>query len=1164
MATRVLALFKSPWVLSFIGVLLLSALAWWLGPWIAVGGRQPLASVAARIVVVIVLLLGWVLAWQWAQLRASRHAQRLVEGAAAGEQADERNAAERTQLEGRFAEAMRLLRKRGGGKRLQALPWYVVIGPPGSGKTTLLQNSGLNFPLAGRMGSGGVRGVGGTRNCDWWFADEAVFLDTAGRYTLQDSDQKADAGAWADFLRLLRRYRRRRPLNGVLVTMSLSDLLVLDDAQRDAHVQAVRGRVDELAEQLGVRLPVYLVFTKCDLVGGFDAFFDDLNPEQRAQVWGASFPLERTLDGSAARAFADEFAVLLDRLNARMLARLHGERDQRRRAQILAFPQQVASLGEVARQFVEGVFGGHAYGAPPLLRGVYLTSGTQEGTPIDRMMGAVARTFGLAPAQVQLPGAATRTFFVQRLLHGVVLPEAGLAGVDPRTERRHHLVWVSGCAAAVVLALVLVGAMVNSYLRNRDYLAQVHAALDARPAAADPSNAGNASQYFAMALQQLEGTSSVLDVARQHQEHVPLSMRWGLYQGGGVSEALDDAYARQLNALLVPGLATRLRQGLRAHAGDPQALYYTLKGYLMLAEPAHADPAQLETLGAIEWRTLFADDRVLQQALARHFQALLEPHMRLRAISPDPELVEQARASLRSADLSTLVYSAIRLEQGNAGTLRLDKAMGLLGDVFTRSGGTPISTPVPALYTQPVFAELSRSGIGQAVDRFVKDGWVLGQRDLDVTARAHLVEEVQAAYEKDYVAWWDALLAEIKLRAPADVADASAIAARLAGPSSPLRLLLKVVRQNTQALLPPPSDGKDAKDPASALKDQVAAHSNAALARAMGVDQGGPAQAQLEPGQAVAEHFAPLNALTEGGDGAMPLDAVLSILDQLSKVLLTMGDFSAVASQPSPAVLLARQQAQSLPPPVSGWIGALAGDSAALVATGTRQAMGDQAKQAVGDVCGEFTRGRYPFTDSSGAIPLQNFAELFGANGRFDQLRQQMQPMIDASGSNWSWKQGPGVVAAGPAGLPAQLQLAQRIGQEYFRGGAAPDVSFSLQAPLLSGQVARLKVEIDGQTYEYAAGGAPSMPMRWPGPVPGRVVISAFDASGAPVGQPLQFQGDWALFRALDAGRLQRQSDLGFTASYEFSGSRVQLPLQAGSLRNPFGNGSVRRFKCAS
>src|ERR1051325_5674967 len=125
----------------------------------------------------------------------------------------------------RFTEALALLKKsRGarGGPALASLPWYVIIGPPGAGKTTALQNSGLRFPLAERFGNEALRGVGGTRNCDWWFTDDAILVDTAGRYVTQDSDANADSAEWQGFLALLKKHRRRRPLNGVLVAISLS------------------------------------------------------------------------------------------------------------------------------------------------------------------------------------------------------------------------------------------------------------------------------------------------------------------------------------------------------------------------------------------------------------------------------------------------------------------------------------------------------------------------------------------------------------------------------------------------------------------------------------------------------------------------------------------------------------------------------------------------------------------------------------------------------------------------------------------------------------------------------------------------------------------------------------------------------------------------------
>jgi type VI secretion system protein ImpL len=67
---------------------------------------------------------------------------------------------------------------------LYALPWYMIIGPSAAGKTTAIQNSGLEFPF----GKEGFSGVGGTRNCDWFFSNKAIFLDTAGRYVTEGED----------------------------------------------------------------------------------------------------------------------------------------------------------------------------------------------------------------------------------------------------------------------------------------------------------------------------------------------------------------------------------------------------------------------------------------------------------------------------------------------------------------------------------------------------------------------------------------------------------------------------------------------------------------------------------------------------------------------------------------------------------------------------------------------------------------------------------------------------------------------------------------------------------------------------------------------------------------------------------------------------------------
>jgi type VI secretion system protein ImpL len=286
---RILDILTSRWCVTLLAALVLALLVWFAGPWIGFGepAWYPLASPITRLVIILVIVLAWGAGNLIGQARV-RHANRdLVENlkpdpeqeAVVGEQAELAKGFQRALARlgnTRFETAT-------GGRMLYQLPWYVMIGPPGSGKTTALTRSGLHFPAGDHGDRAEVRGVGGTRNCDWFFTSEAVLIDTAGRYTTQDSHAPVDRGAWQGFLDLLKKYRPRQPINGVLVAISASDLLS-DDRVRETHARAVRDRLAEISERLGIQVPGYLMITKCDLISGFTEFFDDLDNEQRQQV----------------------------------------------------------------------------------------------------------------------------------------------------------------------------------------------------------------------------------------------------------------------------------------------------------------------------------------------------------------------------------------------------------------------------------------------------------------------------------------------------------------------------------------------------------------------------------------------------------------------------------------------------------------------------------------------------------------------------------------------------------------------------------------------------------------------------------------------------------------------------------------------------------------
>src|SRR5215467_8235290 len=245
-------------VLVGIGLTSVCALIYLAGPLISIGGWHPFESYIVREIAILLLVAVFasVMAFNWN--RRKKATAKIAEGIATPDKVED----DADVLKDRMKDALATLKAASGGKSdfLYDLPWYVLIGPPGSGKTTALVNSGLKFPLSGGASPAAIAGVGGTRYCDWWFTEEAVLIDTAGRYTTQDSDAVADKQSWLSFLELLKRNRPRQPINGVLVAISLEDLMKLNASELAAHSNAIRTRLLELHQRLKIDFPVYAVF----------------------------------------------------------------------------------------------------------------------------------------------------------------------------------------------------------------------------------------------------------------------------------------------------------------------------------------------------------------------------------------------------------------------------------------------------------------------------------------------------------------------------------------------------------------------------------------------------------------------------------------------------------------------------------------------------------------------------------------------------------------------------------------------------------------------------------------------------------------------------------------------------------------------------------------
>ena len=276
------------------------------------------------------------------------------------------------------------------------------------------------------------------------------------------------------FLDLLKKHRKRRPINGALVAISVEDILQLTELERLNHAKAIRMRVKELIDHFGIRFPIYVLFTKCDLLAGFNEFFENMGREERGQVWGMTFPLTDKADqDSGISHFQDEFRALEKRIDERLLDRMEQEHDVKRRILIYSFPQQFSALREAAEGFLHEAFNANRFQETPLVRGIYFTSGTQEGTPIDRLLGSMAQEFGLNRQIAPAFSGTGRSYFINRLFKDLIFPEAHLAGVNTRVEKRRAWLQRMAYAGAISLAVLAGIAWFTSYSRNQSYIDQV-------------------------------------------------------------------------------------------------------------------------------------------------------------------------------------------------------------------------------------------------------------------------------------------------------------------------------------------------------------------------------------------------------------------------------------------------------------------------------------------------------------------------------------------------------------------------------------------------------------------------------------------------------------------------------------------------------------------
>lgn len=1198
-----------------VGTLALALLVWFGGPFIAIGEVRPFEPLFVRLPLVLLFVIGAAVWIALIVIRRRKAVAALSEALAKEESSTGDGAALSSAMRDALA-TLKRTRGKEGGDYLYDLPWYVMIGPPGAGKTTALVNSGLKFPLArGGQTPAAVAGNGGTRYCDWWFAEEAVLIDTAGRYTTQDTDTKAERASWLSFLDLLKNNRPRQPINGVMVAISVEDLLTSTPEQIVAHAEAIRSRLLELNERLKIDFPVYAVFTKADLIAGFNEFFGGLSEPQRRMVWGHTF---QTLDKTRNMVgdVPPEFDALIERLNERLADRLQDEHNPTARAQLFGLPSQMAALKPIVIDFLGRVFEPTRYQQSATLRGFYFTSGTQEGTPIDQLIGALSRNFGSEHAGAGTFSGRGKSYFLTDLIQKVIIGESGWVSTDLRATRRSSLLRAAGFSAIALAALTLAGLWWTSYSRNSDLINQTNYALaDYRSSAAPVLQETTISERnFSRVLPLLHKLRHMPAGYAGKDEPTPVSATFGLSQRERLQSATQISYQEALERMLRSRIIFRLEEQLEANANNPGFIYEALKVYLMVGGQAKLDRDLVLAWMRLDWaENLFpgAANAKGREALEEHLTALLdldegaEPLVKL-----NQTLIESSQRTLRRMSIAERAYELLRTQgrNGNRDWVAAQRGGSDVRLVFEGVSGEDLDTiRVPYFYTYDGFQNAFVDRLGDIGERIEKERWVLGENvdQAAITSQyASLFQDLLRLYSRDFTASWQRALRRLKLRPlNADKPKYVALSA-IAAPTSPFKQLLESVRDETQLTKERAARRPTAAEAAAQAGKEIAAktleqRANAALGRlgttlplsAPGVDRvlSGSSEAL---GANIEGGFKQFHVLVDGDLGRRPVDQALQIFAEINQNLAmaatTPAQSAAANAALVPLIASLRGNSSRYPAPFDAMIVSAVndfeGDATGATISLLRQALGNE----VARTCTNLLTNRYPFTKGSTRdIALSDFAQLFapgtGAMDKF--MKERLDPYIDKSGAQWVWRSDSRVARSLSPTTLREFQRASDIREAFFpTGGNLPSFQMVVVPTALSADASGAKLEINGFTVASQQGVNTPTPVMWPGAGLAKTSITLtlggaagggsaggifgggfFSNSPTPAAPSevklFERDGIWSFFRLLDAGSVLRQGDnVVFTLGA--GGRQVGYQFGVGSLKNPLVLPALREIRC--
>lgn len=1025
-----------------------------------------------------------------------------------------------TDLKNRFAEAMRIINNSSIYKSSQRagyeLPWYLVVGKEREGKTSFVESSGLDFPLNINYEKNSEDEENTEQSFQWYFTEDAIFIDVPGHYIEQND--KEGAAIWEALLNLFAKKRWKRPINGIVLTISVETIMAQSEDELDLYAKNLRDRFDEISKAFMSNMPIYLFITKSDLIPGFGEYFSTLSERDKDQILGVTFDDKR--DNIDQEAIQPEVVELLKRLKSSIMDKIQQEWDSEARSKILLFPDEFASVLEKLNGFVVRTFSQTRYRQPLMLRGIYFTT-VLQGNNLPEQIHNIAEQ-----------PRSKKGMFIRNVLTNIVFPEADIIKMDTNYRKKQRVKQSIAFGVAVALVAFATIYWVQDYNERLDRIELLEKTTLEYEDLRD--NITNGSDF-----ENVLSTLNKIEELQVGQEENISDNFWQIayYKPVERNKKIDALYEETLKHVLLPRVEKFIAEQIRVNINDYDLTWESTKAYSMLNNVERREKGFLQAWMAAGWSHLYPNKLNIQNDLNNHWNKLLE--LGFDSYPLDDGVLTMARNKLLGLGHEALVYKQLKdsAQKQNLPDFRFSQTLG--SDAASFRGSDYL---IPGFYTKLGYEQMIVGQGRQLIKDFVSNNWVVGySTQLSEADFNEMYAKVQNYYFIDYKDYWSKALSSLQIPNYKSISEINYQLTSLTSGSSPIIGVLKALKENTMLYTPAEKLQMQANK-----TDGPIANTAAAIASKNAIKEVSDSTSVTN----IRSFFSTYTLLLDEND--KPQSKLKTAMAKLNDVYQEMTAIygsvtperdafeivtNRIAGKHAPIVL----QGVSLPLPISKWFDrALKNDWDYLISR-TKKHINDRYKKEVMEYYVERIQGRYPLVKTSKKYDIRNddFEEFFKSDGILDGFyKSYIAPfvMLNTKRHNYQFRSIDGSSMQLSSSFMKQLLVAHDIRKTLFTSKEDTlGVLFYIQPEMLGRRLATMEFHYDDNYIVYEHGLIRSRKLNWP--AEGRndmAKFSMYDLENNKVVE-LSSDGEWGIFKLIDQFEISKHKQRHGTDSVDIT-----------------------------